>query len=99
MKRIIFSIAAAVFFTSGAANAAMSPQPMRSDNSIVSVQLVCSNMNCHDPRTGYYTYSGCNYRGCYPTSGFIGRLPGYGDGYGPPPQNYGYRRQRQYYSY
>lgn len=103
MKRSILSIVAAgmLMMVSGRADAAMTPPPLVVDGMVEQVRLVCSRINCHDPRTGQYTYSGCDHRGCYPTSGFIGVLPGYGygGGYGPPQQNYGYRRQREYYSY
>ena len=47
---------------------------------IVRVQLVCDPSRCIDPRTGAYTQSGCDYRGCYPISGVVGYTnPGYGD--------------------
>ncbi len=54
---------------------------------IVHVQLVCNPSRCIDPRTGAYTQSGCDYRGCYPTSGVVGYTNPGGAGYGG-----GYRR-------
>ena len=39
---------------------------------LVEVQLRCDPSRCIDPRTGAYTQSGCNRRGCYPISGIVG---------------------------
>ena len=55
------------------------------------VRLVCNTSRCIDPRTGAYTQSSCNYRGCWPIGGIVGYTnpnggyggPGYGgQGYG-----------------
>jgi hypothetical protein len=60
---------------------------------IVAAHLVCDPSRCIDPRTGAYTQSGCDARGCYPISGVVGYTDpstnGYGNGYGG-----GWRRYR-----
>ena len=76
---------------------------------IVPVQLVCDPRRCIDPRTGAYTQSGCNRRGCYPISGIVGyerSRGGAGRGYGRPrdyqeDDDYDYepRRRRRYDPY
>lgn len=79
--------------------------PLSSD--IHRVQMVCTPQSCIDQRTGVYTKSSCNRRGCWQASGPVGRLPGYGGGpgygrgygYGPPPgppPYYGPPRYRGY---
>ncbi len=74
----------------GAIAAPVSPLAGLAQVPVVSVQWVCDPQRCLDPNTGAYTQSGCNRRGCYPTSGIVGyiRPPGGGyggGGYGPPP--------------
>jgi hypothetical protein len=49
-----------------------------------SVQLVCNPSRCIDPRTGAFTQSVCDYRGCRPSGGVIG-YDRPGPGYPPPP--------------
>ena len=49
---------------------------------IVSVRLVCDRHRCLDSRTGAYTESNCDYRGCWPSSGVVGYLDGRGRTYG-----------------
>lgn len=56
---------------SQAAPARFAPAPAATAP-IVRVQLVCDPSRCIDPRTGAYTQSGCDYRGCYPISGVVG---------------------------
>lgn len=47
------------------------------------VQWVCDANRCIDPRSGAYTESNCNRRGCWPSSGIRGYTnPGGGGGYG-----------------
>jgi hypothetical protein len=70
--------------------------------SLVSVRLLCNPSRCIDPDTGAYTYSNCNYRGCYRSSGIVGYTnPGYSRDYGryERPRGYGYGRRwrRDYY--
>jgi hypothetical protein len=50
---------------------------------VTPVRLICNPNRCIDPRTGAYTQSGCNYRGCYPIGGIVG--------YTTPPGGGGYR--------
>ncbi|MEN5084815.1 hypothetical protein ABE438_20220 [Bosea sp. TWI1241] len=69
---------------------------------IVQVQMQCTPQSCIDPRTGVYTQSTCDARGCRPSSGPVGRLgmppgfnpqplPGYAEGpRRPPPPPPGY---------
>lgn len=74
------------------------------------VQLRCDQNSCIDQRTGTYTASTCDYRGCRPSSGPVGRIGpngqdyrfsrgrgyGYDDGYYRP-RGYGYPGRRGYY--
>jgi hypothetical protein len=67
---------------------------------VIAVRLVCDPNRCIDPRTGAYTSSSCDYRGCRPSSGIVGYTNpggsyGYGYGYGGGP-GYG-QEQRGYY--
>lgn len=54
---------------SAAPLAGTAPRP---DNLVRQVQLECNNLRCLDPRTGAYTQSTCNARGCRPSSGIVG---------------------------
>jgi hypothetical protein len=75
----------------GATLAMAADMPKRSitasHSDLLQVRLFCNASHCIDPRTGAYTYSGCSYRGCYPTSGVVGYTnpqgggPGYGFGW------------------
>ncbi|MBB4258771.1 hypothetical protein GGD64_002790 [Bradyrhizobium sp. CIR3A] len=74
--------------------------PIQQDSGVVQIQWTCNMDGCFDVRTGAFTESACNRRGCYPTSGVVGRMtphgpayrPGYGyalpDPYYPPPRRY-----------
>lgn len=70
--------------------------PVQQDSAVMQVQLRCNMDGCFDVRTGAFTESACNHRGCYPTSGVVGRMtprgpayrPGYGYGYGVPGPGY-----------
>jgi hypothetical protein len=67
---------------------------------IVRVQWHCDPLRCIDLRSGAYTQSGCNRRGCYPISGIVGYTdPGsLGLGYGSdfPPGAYRGHYQRRW---
>jgi len=99
------TLAPALIVSALASNAWAMPVPeIPTPNDIHRVQMLCTPQSCVDQRTGVYTASSCDYRGCRPSSGPVGRLPGYGGGYGygrgggyelrppPPPPYYGPRR-------
>jgi len=52
------------------------------------VRMDCNESRCLDTRTGAYTQSSCDYRGCYPIGGVVGRLNRYGQEIGRG-RNYG----------
>ncbi len=72
------------------------PVSVHQDSAVLRVQWTCNMDGCFDVRTGAFTESACNRRGCYPTSGVVGRMtprgPAYRPGYG-----YGYGAARPYY--
>lgn len=76
MRNGIGIVFAALLLGAGAAGAAAMPADTglaglrRPD--MVPIQFVCDPRRCIDPRTGAYTQSGCNRRGCYPISGIVG---------------------------
>jgi hypothetical protein len=95
----------------GAAAAPARPDPAAMPDVIVPVQMRCDARACFDPRTGAYTRSLCDSRGCRPVGGVVEYLGqatrGHGGprGYGyetPPaygygsPHGYGYGYQRGY---
>jgi hypothetical protein len=90
------AIAALVALGPAGAALALPALPLEAPAGIVQVQLQCTPASCIDPRTGVYTESTCDYRGCRPSSGPVGRLGGaqrgYGGGHGggydddPPPR-------------
>jgi hypothetical protein len=53
--------------------------------------LLCTPQSCIDTRTGYYTQSTCDYSGCRPLSGVVGRV-----GPGGYDSAYDYGRPRYY---
>jgi hypothetical protein len=63
--------------------------------------LRCTPSSCIDPRTGYYTESHCDYRGCRPIPGVVGRLGpgGYDSKYDPRYSAYGRYRGYGYRGY
>ena len=90
LKPVLSAILAAplVLATLGGANAFTPSTGLGTQGSpmVTSVRWVCNASRCIDPRTGAYTQSGCNYRGCYPIGGIVGYdTPSYGGGGG-----YGY---------
>lgn len=75
-KRIA-SIAFAAFACIGAASAAPVSAPGHAPaifDPVLSVQYVCDQNRCLDPRTGAYTQSNCSARGCRPSSGIVGYI-------------------------
>jgi hypothetical protein len=98
-------------FLSGAGLSEAAAAPARLDPaampeaSVLPVQMQCSMSACVDPRTGAYTQSRCDYRGCRPVGGIVGYVqpqapygaPARPRGYGyEAPPAYGYGHQRGY---
>ena len=54
-------------------------------SSLTRVQLVCDHLRCFDPATGFYGRSVCDYRGCRPLGGPVGRMQSPLPVYAPPP--------------
>ena len=82
---------------SGAAALPVRPAPAGMSNAVVPVQMRCDARACFDPRTGAYTRSRCDHRGCRPVGGaveYLGQAP-YGGGYARP-RDYGYERPPAY---
>lgn len=76
-------IASALLLGTLATGARAMPFPeIPTSTNIHRVQMVCTPQSCVDQRTGVYTQSNCNRRGCWQSSGPVGRLPGYGGGRG-----------------
>jgi hypothetical protein len=82
----------------GATAAPVRPNPAATPDALVlPVQIRCDARACFDPRTGAYTRSRCDYRGCRPVGGvveYLGQAP-YGGGYARP-RDYGYERPPAY---
>lgn len=76
-RSLIFG-AMMIGLTGGAASA-MPLAPLEGGAGIVRVQLQCTQFSCINPRTGEYTRSRCDYRGCYPISGPVGRIDRFGN--------------------
>ncbi|MGX1787305.1 hypothetical protein ACWIGM_11225 [Bosea sp. NPDC055332] len=88
MKTALFALALPLFAASAAvAMPLAAPAPVASP--IEQVQMRCDQNSCIDLRTGVYTKSGCDRRGCYPISGPRGQIGAYG-------QDYRYSRGRDY---
>lgn len=88
--RLLISIAFAGIAGIGAASAAPVSAPGHAPVSfdpVQSVQYVCDQFRCLDPRTGAYTQSACGRNGCRPSSGIVGYIdvPG-ARGRGPGPR-------------
>jgi len=54
------------------ASAASSPGLVQAPSLVVRVRMVCDNRRCIDPRTGAYSESACDRRGCYQSGPIIG---------------------------
>jgi hypothetical protein len=67
---------------------------------IVAVQMHCDQLRCIDMRTGAYTQSTCDRRGCRPLGGVVGRTDprslGFGYGSDYPPGDYRWHEQRRW---
>lgn len=89
MKTALFAFAFPLLTTGAAAMPAAAPGP--AGLPIEQVQMQCDYNRCVDVRTGVYTQSTCNRRGCFPLGGPRGQLGPYGEDY-----RYG-RARRGYY--
>jgi hypothetical protein len=70
---------AAVLFTLTAGASAMptagAVSAIRPESSaVVPVRMICDHLRCFDPRSGAYTHSACDRRGCYRTGPVVGYL-------------------------
>jgi hypothetical protein len=82
------ALAGGLGLSSANATPSANPSAVLADVSpLVQVQYACDAYRCMDPRSGAYTSSNCNARGCYPTSGVLGYIPVPGGGGG------GYRQR------
>jgi hypothetical protein len=88
MKAALFAFALPLFAANSAGAMPLAPFAPTSPP-ITQVQMRCDVNSCIDQRTGVYTESTCDYRGCRPSSGPRGRIGGYG-------QDYRYSRGRDY---
>lgn len=88
MKAALFALTLPLLAV-GAAEAMPLAAPTPATLPITQVQLRCDQNSCIDQRTGVYTASTCDYRGCRPSSGPVGRIGGYG-------QDYRYKRSHGY---
>jgi len=98
MRNSRVAIGAAMFLSSLGAGAALA-RPLVVDRAIsqaseiLQIQLRCDQGGCRDLRTGAYTASHCDRRGCRPGSAIIG----YGDPRVTPQHQPGYGRDRGAY--
>jgi hypothetical protein len=73
------------------ADAGIAPAPLASSQraDFMPVQMRCTPNSCIDQRTGAYTQSHCDYNGCRPLGGVVGRVGpnGYDSAYD---RSYGY---------
>ncbi len=98
MKAALFALGLPVLFASGASQAMPYAAHGGVGLPIEQVQMQCNRSRCVDVRTGVYTQSTCNNRGCFPLGGARGQLNEYGQdqrydrrGYGQS-REYGQRR-------
>src|SRR6185312_15098488 len=74
MLKWFLGIAAAAFMTTAGAAMPVQLSNMPVDAMLTRVQLVCTPSSCIDQRTGQYTESHCDRRGCRPLGGVVGRV-------------------------
>lgn len=95
--------ALALFMTIGAGTASalpVAPLAATQDDPLVErVQLQCNAQRCLNPRTGAYTQSVCNRRGCRPSGGIVGYLGPQRGGYYRGRDRYDDRYDRRRYGY
>lgn len=81
MRMATLSLAFLAAMAGGKAAAMPLPPLGETGLPIEQVQLRCNEIRCINPRTGVYTESTCDYRGCYPSSRPRGRVGPYGEDY------------------
>lgn len=107
MRAALFAFALPLL-AAGTAQAMPFQAPAPAGLPIEQVQMQCDYNRCIDVRTGVYTQSTCNRRGCFPLGGPRGQIGPYGednryyrrrhydDGYGGGYGDGYYRGPRQY---
>lgn len=78
MKAALFAFALPLL-AAGTAQALPFPAPAPAGLPIEQVQMQCDYNRCIDVRTGVYTQSTCNRRGCFPLGGPRGQIGPYGE--------------------
>jgi len=94
MKAVLFAAALPLIFAASGSHAMPLPAAPIAPLPIEQVQMRCDQNSCIDQRSGVYTESACDRRGCYPSSSPRGRVGGYGGygGYGQDERPYRGRR-------
>ncbi|MGO4674807.1 hypothetical protein AB4Z40_18090 [Bosea sp. 2YAB26] len=105
MRKATLSLGLLAAFAAGNAAAMPLPAPGETGLPLTLAQMRCNEFRCINPRSGVYTESTCDYRGCYPSSRPRGRLGPYGEDYrfgrrrldddDDYPRYRGYRRYRE----
>jgi hypothetical protein len=78
MKAALFALALPLL-AAGGAQAMPLAAPAPAGLPIEQVQMQCDYNRCIDVRTGVYTQSTCNRRGCFPLGGPRGQIGAYGE--------------------
>lgn len=60
--------------------AATAMVPLKAQSATLNVRMECTPSRCLDTRTGAYTQSSCDYRGCFPIGGIVGYVGDDDDG-------------------
>ena len=99
MRSTFIALALLGFGTIPQAHAGILKGQMASERAdLTQVQLRCTPNSCIDQRTGAYTQSHCDYTGCRPMGGVVGRVGpnGYDSAYDGPRYP---RYRHRYYRY
>lgn len=104
MRKATLSLGLLAALAAGNATAMPIPALGEAGLPLTQAQMRCNEFRCINPRSGVYTESTCDYRGCYPSSRPRGRLGPYGEDYrfgrrrfdndDDYPRYRGYRRDR-----
>lgn len=89
MRAALFAFALPLL-AAGTAQAMPFAAPAAAGLPVEQVQMQCDYNRCIDVRTGVYTQSTCNRRGCFPLGGARGQIGPYGE-------DNRYYRRRGYY--